>query len=123
VALDFQDNRADNIPLDSILKVKVETADVSINATGRLDRPGGGFDPWSHGSIFNRTKSSTLDQSGLYIARITLSFTSKKKAEAIVTFTIVDEDENVLAVWTPPPQFSGVKKDMALAKYIIDVLP
>ena len=122
MALDFQDNRADNIPNGSILKVKVESDDQSINAAGRLDRPDGSFEPWSHGSIFKRTRSSALDQAGLHIARVTLSFTGKKKAAATVTFVIVDADDNVLAEWQPPPQFSGVKKDMALAKYIIDVL-
>lgn len=122
MALELQEERASDIPRNATLKVKVESTATSINATGRLDRPGGANDDWSHGVIFNRTKSSALDSAGIYIARVSLAFTGKKTAKAKVTFLIDDAAGNRIAEWSPPPEFEQKPKDMARAKYIIDVL-
>jgi hypothetical protein len=122
MSLKLEEERAHNIARDSILKVKVESTASTVNATGRLDKAGGGVDNWSHGAIFGRTKSTTLDHAGTYIARVSLAFTGKKSATAKITFTIEDESGATLDSWSPPPEFKGVDKDMARAKYIIEVL-
>jgi hypothetical protein len=122
--LDLQEERARNVPLGSILKVKVVTRSTNVNATGRVDFSQGTDLAWPHGKIVNRTASAELLASGRQFARVTIIVSATTEQEATVEFSIEDPAGAVIRSWQPTFAGKMVGADIYVgnAKWIVSVV-
>jgi len=122
--LDIEEGRANNVPSDSTLVVKVSTSSTNVNATGRLDLPSGSVTQWSHGKIVNRTLRTQLTATGRHFARVTVIVPATTIQKATVEFSIEDGDGTTIRTFKP--EFSGktTGNDIYLgrAKWIVSVV-
>jgi hypothetical protein len=121
--IDMQDDFRLNVPVGSILCVKVVTNSTHINATGNVNHPTQEPTGLSHGSIMGRTKRVTLGEVGTHIARVNLIFNAAKDETATVEYSI-ESSGTPVAPFNPTFQGKSVGKDkfIARAKWTLSVI-
>ena len=122
--IDMQDSFALNVPVDSVLSVKVVTGSTRINATGNVGHPAGTPTNLSHGSIMGRTRKVPLGTVGSHIARVNLIFNAAKDETATVEFSIQSAGTTPIAPFTAAFTGKSVGKDkfVARAKWTLSVV-
>jgi hypothetical protein len=120
------EGRFDRIPAGSILTVHVtpDAGTTNLNATGRLDRPDGSNDDWTHADIVLGTRSVVLTSAGLYQARVSAVVSSATTQEADVDFSIESAGGAHLGTFSATFKGAMVGTDpfISRAKLIINVI-
>lgn len=116
MALKLKERTFRRVPRNSELSIKTTAVSGSTYfLNGRLDRHSTNKKRWSHTQLRNKTVRTTLSQSGVYLARITASFTGTGNSTVKVEATIRKPDGSQHgSTWSA--SLFGKKGDTARAK-------